>query len=281
MILNKIFDLNNNNIIIEGIILSLTEKIDLKKRLEEKCTEMDIYCEQILDEENQDEEENDEKQNERSDIFESLGYGIFNNNEFDNNEFDNKDIDDIFKPFIITKLVRSQNQIINLLIYLLLNHRKSVNIIRENHITLENYYNEFKLLSNNKSVNYVDFYEYLVKNKKLPEYISIGFIYNLISAILNIKIILIDNNMNITEINNSYNLKNDPIIIYMDSEKHILNHNENKNISDIKSCVTLYDLNKIPEFIITTTHKKNNKIIKEFENGINKNWNNYLVLNNI
>ena len=49
--LNKIFEPNCSNETCNDIILALQEHIDIKKLFEENCMEIDVYCEQKLDDE--------------------------------------------------------------------------------------------------------------------------------------------------------------------------------------------------------------------------------------
>ena len=185
---------------VSEIINSLEKHINLPSLFNENCMEIDIYCEQKLDDEY---EQNDEqttnifldnnKVNNLNTIIGNIGYQIYNFTENDN----------ILKPFVDHKIVNSEHELITILSLVLVKYNTDLKLMDStNHIMLKDYYTFVMSTEYTKFSSYEKFCHNITNKNKLPKKYPAEMLLKIFSRIFDTKIKFVENDLCIIEIDN-------------------------------------------------------------------------------
>ncbi|XWV24968.1 putative ORFan [Tupanvirus deep ocean] len=214
--LDKIFEPQCSEEMQNDIINALNEHIDLKALFEENCMEIDIYCEQKLDDElewtDSLSSENDKKYNtsEMNNILKDIGYQIHESKEPVPTSMT------IFQPFIDHNFAKSADDLFEMLLKVLKNYGQENNIIdQHNKITLENYYALSMAILGTQMNSYDEFCDHLTNTQNFPENFPIDIVFRLLSRIFCVRIELFREDLCMLEFDNTIGESlDDPVIIF-------------------------------------------------------------------
>lgn len=245
----KIFDTKCSNQVLNDITNSLKIHIDLDTLFKENCIEIDIYCEQKIDDEDNISTKaimiNVKKIN---DVLKNTNLQIYHDNMYGTHN--------ILQSFINHNFVNNNEDLIKIIVFMLKKYSKEKKLIdKKNDVTIENYFVTNMINSCFSSLNH--FCDYLVKNSELPKYGSIDIILRLISRFFNIKIKILDHELYIRKIDNAIGKNVKSVLIYKNEDEYY----------------TLYSSNSI--FIpIQNKPESIDKMVNDFENNNKKNTRN-------
>ncbi|XWV26218.1 putative orfan [Tupanvirus soda lake] len=220
--LDKIFEPHCSKEMQNDIITALNEHIDLKALFEENCMEIDIYCEQKLDDELEwsdpfsSESDKQYKISEINNILKDIGYQIYESKE------PAPPYLSIFQPFIDHNFAKSADDLFEVLLKVLKNYGQQNNIIdQHNKITLENYYALSMAILGAQMNSYEDFCDYLTNTQRFPENFPIDIVFRLLSRIFSVKIELFREDLCMLEFDNTIGeTMDDSVIIFKKNNKY-------------------------------------------------------------
>jgi len=270
--LDKIFNPDCSDTMLDEIFSALKKHIDLETLFEENCMEIDIYCEQKLDDElewsdradSQSLAEShkgsdtiitkppDEKKSEIDKInmlIKDIGYQIHNNNNFDLNNLS------ILQPFINHNFAKTEKELLDMLVNVITEYAHFTKIIDPNsNVTIENYYALAMAMIGPNISSHQDFCDFITENNHFPDIYPSDLVLRLVSRIYNIKIELLDDDLCIIEIDNTIRtVLDEPVIIYK------------KNNTYYTLCII-----DCPFFPIYCKVKNPQLVLKEFKKSIRK-----------
>lgn len=188
---------------VEDIITCLNQNIDLDNLFKEDCVEIDIYSELKLNSVTDDDLEISDndisvKQQNINIILQNIGYHIYGQDT------------SIFQPFVDHNLFFSKSELLELVLQVLIKHKKEPYIINTNNeMTLKEFYHL------EGAMFYDDFCLYIATNKTIPDAHSVDFIMRLLSRLLDVEILFFGMDLTITKIDNTiHNKYPEPINIY-------------------------------------------------------------------
>jgi len=212
MFLEKIFDQKCSNKTIEDIVETFNKHINLSNLFEENCSEIDIYSEYKLN----DDDANVNDANDVNDLNDpkilynirdaDTKYKIYSPKSDSSNYT-------LFQPFINHNLVSNEKELLELVLQILIKYKRDPHIINKRNspslfvrcpllhnsstanydeITLEDYYHLYV----NKTESYDDFCIGLAFRKNLTDKRAVKFIFRLLAKLFGVEIILFENNTN-------------------------------------------------------------------------------------
>jgi hypothetical protein len=213
--LDKIFSNNCSKETTNEIITALKKHINLKNLFKEACMEIDIYCEQKLDDEFEcyDSEFIDNtflvNNKKLSANLNNIGYQIFN-------EKLSESVMGVFHPFVEHNLVKTKKDMFDILLNIFTDYSKEPQLMDPNsNITLEDYYALTMAMQKSHFPTYDDYCDELINTCQIPIYYPLDVILRLISRVFSVRIELYYEDLHMIEIDNSLiNKTNKPIILY-------------------------------------------------------------------
>jgi len=177
--LGKIFDHQCSDRMIHQIIVALKKYIDLDSLFKEQCMEIDVYCDQKLDDDHgtdknskKNSNKNPNKNSNNNFKLKEIGYQIYQNNSAPT----------ILQPFVDHQFVKTTNILLDAIIKILSDYQLVPGFMDKSIKDLQN--------SNTKTIN-------------LSPNIPPEFIFHIISRLLDIKIVLMDSKLSSIAIDNT------------------------------------------------------------------------------